>query len=208
MIKAISFGLAVALAPAGAVAHTLDEYLQASRLSLTRTDVRVDIDLTAGVQIAAPIIQAIDRDQDGLISPAEAAAYGASVLSGAVVELDGERVALALARIEVPPVGAMWDGVGTIRLAAVGAHRARLGPRAVLSFQNEHAPDASVYSVNALVPADRALSVVRQERDVRQRSVKVFYDVRPTPVFQTGWVFVAGLTCLACVVVRRRARHS
>ena len=204
MTRAITLGaVLVALAPSGATAHALDEYVQASRLSLTRTHVGLEIDLTPGGQIAAPIIRTIDRDGDGLITPAEAAAYGARVLADAVVELDGDRVVMKLTRIEIPPPGEMREGAGTIHLSASGSHGARLIHRARLSFRNNHAPDVSVYSVNALVPADRALSVSSQDRDARQRSARILYDVRPLVALQIGWVAFALLTSLAWGLARK-----
>lgn len=203
MITRLALGVLLVLVPTGASAHTLDEYFQASRLSLTRTDVGVDVDLTPGVQIAASIIALIDRDQNGVITPVEAADYGTRVLADIVVELHGKPVALTLTRVEVPPVGEMRDGMGTIRLRAAGAHRARLGRISVLRFRNDHAPGTSVYAVNAMLPADRALSVSRQERDVQQRSVKVVYDVRPALSLQLGWVIVAVLVVVGGMMSRR-----
>jgi hypothetical protein len=60
-----------------------------------------------------------------------------------------------------------------------------------------------VYAVNAILPADRALSVSRQERDVQQRSVKVVYDVRPALSLQLGWVIVAVLVVVGGMMSRR-----
>ncbi len=200
---AFGVALAVALAPAGAAAHALDEYQQAARLSLTRTDVRVEIDLTPGVEIAASIVRMMDANQDGRIAPAEAAAYGVRVLSDIVVALDDEQIAMTLTRIEVPPVGEMQDGLGTIRLNAVGAHHAWLDRETVLSFRNGHAPDTSVYSVNGLLPADRTFSLLRQDRDVEQRSVRVFYDVGTSPDLQMGWVLFAIASCVGLIRARR-----
>jgi hypothetical protein len=166
--------------------------------------VGVDIDLTPGVEVASPIIAMIDRDHDGVVSPGEAAAYGTRVLADTVVELNGERVAVTLTRIDVPPAGEMRDGAGTIRLHAVGTHRVGLGGGAVLSFRNDHAPVTSVYAVNALVPTDGAFSVSRQDRDTLQRSVNVSYDVRPSRALQLGWVGLAVVTSLGWTVLRRR----
>lgn len=67
----------------------LDEYLQASRVSLERTDVSLQIDLTPGASVADSIIALIDRDGDNTISPSEAEQYGRVVLADIVLELDG-----------------------------------------------------------------------------------------------------------------------
>jgi hypothetical protein len=196
-----------ALIPSGAFAHTLDEYLQAARLSLTRSHVSLDLDLTPGAMVAARIAAMIDRDQDGVISPAEAAAYGTRVLGETAVALDGARVTMTVTRVEAPPIAELREGVGTITIRASGAHGARLAGHARVSFQNDHAPDGSVYLANALVPADRWLSVSRQNRDVTQRSIDVLYAVGPTVTGQVGWTIFAVATCLAIVARRRSQRR-
>jgi hypothetical protein len=196
-----------ALIPSWASAHTLDEYLQAARLSLTRSHVSLDLDLTPGAMVAARIAAMIDQDEDGVITPAEAAAYGTRVLGETAVRLDGTRVTMTVTRVEAPPIAELRDGVGTIKIKAVGAHGARLAGHARVAFQNDHAPDGSVYLANALVPADRWLFVSRQDRDVTQRSIDVLYDVGPTVTGQVGWTIFAVATCLAIVARRRGQRR-
>ena len=192
--------------PAAASAHALDEYVQAARLSLSQQEVRLDMDLTPGAAVAADIIARIDVDRNGVISPQEAAAYGARVLADIALELDGRRVAMALARVDVPSAGEMGEGLGTIRLTAIGAHHVRLSSRAALAFRNDHAPEISVYAVNAMVPADRSLTVLGQDRDVFQRSVLVSYDVRPGVARQAGWTIFGVGSCLMIALMRRRSR--
>lgn len=207
MTRALWVLALLALGPSGALAHTLDEYLQAARLSLTRSQVSLDLDLTPGAMVAARIVAMIDRDQDGVISPAEAAAYATRVLNETAVELDGAPVPMTVTRVEAPPIGELREGMGTINIRAVGVHRTRLAGRARLSFRNDHAPDGSVYVANALVPADRRLSVSRQDRDVAQRSIDVFYDVGPTIASQVGWTAFAVVTGLTLVARRRGQRR-
>ena len=196
----------ILLMPAGAAAHALDEYVQAARLSLTRTHVGLDMDLTPGVQLAASIVAMIDRDKDGVIAPAEAAAYAALVLRETVVELDGQPLTMALSSIDVPPIAEMREGMGTIHMRARGVHRASLDGNVRVTFRNNHAPEGSVYLVNALVPDDRTLSVVRQERDRFQRSAEIVYDVRPGLSAQLGWIAFAIVTSLGIVLGRALER--
>jgi hypothetical protein len=204
MTRAFALALAViALAPQGAAAHALDEYVQVSRLSLTRTRISLDMDLTPGAVTAASIVALIDRDEDGVVSPTEAADYGRRLLGDLGVELDGQRVAMTLVRIDVAPVGELREGIGTIRVSAIGAHGSHLVGQARLSFRNDHDPERSAYSVNAMVPADRTLSVFRQDRDRSQRSIDILYDVRPALPGQIGWAILGAVTCLLLIVVRR-----
>jgi hypothetical protein len=196
--------LAIALTPSGAAAHALDEFVQAARLSLTRSHVDLVMDLTPGVEVSSSIIATLDRDRDGVITPSEAAAYATRVLQDTTVELNGERLAMALTRIDVPPIAEMREGMGTIHLTARGVHDTGLNGDARLTFRNDHAPENSVYLVNALVPADRTLTVVRQERDWRQRSARIVYDVQPGTGAQMTWIAMGIALTLGLIATRRR----
>jgi hypothetical protein len=194
---------ALALVPAGVQAHALDEYVQAARLSLSRSHVGLEMNLTPGVEVAASIVALIDRDRDGTISPNEAANYAIHVLRQSVVELNGHTVLMTLARVEVPPLDEMRDGVGTIRVSASGVHGARLSGEARLTFRNDHAPERSVYLVNALVPDDHTISVAAQRRDWSQRSAQIVYTVQPGLDVQIGWLLLAIGGTTGLVLARR-----
>ena len=47
-------------------AHRLDEYLQATRISITTNRIDLTFELTPGVAIAAQVLELIDSDRDGL----------------------------------------------------------------------------------------------------------------------------------------------
>src|SRR5262245_15745248 len=196
------------LAPTGAAAHALDEYVQAARLALTRSGVRLEMDLTPGVHVAVPTIAMLDRDGNGVVTPDEAATYAARVLREILVEVDGERLTMTLTSIDVPPIPELRDGMGTIHVTALGRHHARLGGETRVTFRNDHAPDRAVYLVNALVPDDRGISVVRQERDWSQRSARLVYDIRPGLDVQMSWIVIALATSVGLVLARRVGRSG
>ena len=160
-------------------AHRLDEYLQAARVSLERTGVALDIDLTPGANVADHVLALIDTDGDAQISPLEAESYGRNVLGDLILELDGRHVALMLTRVEVPTADEMRHGLGTIQVRANG--RADLGVygRRELRFRNNHEAGSSVYLVNALIPEDAGIQVVGQTRDARQRDARIEYNLTP-----------------------------
>jgi hypothetical protein len=193
----------VLLMPAGAAAHRLDEYLQAARVSLARDGVTIDVDLTPGASVAPAVLEIVDADRDGALSPIEAGAYGRAVLGDLVLELDGRPVALTLHRVEASSPGEMRDGMGTIQVRAVG----RIGPLRAghhqLYFRNNHRPGGSVYLVNALIPDDRSVSVTGQTRDVRQQEGRIDYTVGARWPAQAGWL-LAGGACLCAIALRRR----
>src|SRR5262245_1241262 len=110
-MKGVLAALVIVIAvPAESMAHRLDEYLQATRVSLTRASVTLEIDLTPGASIAADVIASLDRNGDMTVSPIEAAAYGEVVLRDVVLEVDDGPVTLTLERISTPPIDEMHEG--------------------------------------------------------------------------------------------------
>jgi len=178
-VKALGSAVLVLLTMCGEVAgHQLDEYLQATRVSIARDRITLDIDLTPGVTIAPAIVETLDANADNSIGPSEAGAYGRAMLSDVVVTFDGRPVVMALTRIEVPTIDEMRHGMGTIHLRAVGGVEARAG-RHRLDLVNRHRRDASVYMVNALVPDDGGVEILSQSRDAHQREFHLEAAVRP-----------------------------
>ena len=191
--------------PCESAAHSLDEYLQAARVSLAPDRITLHVDLTPGVSIAAPVVAMLDRDGDGTISPAEAEAYGKAVLGEWVLTLDGRQVLLTLTRVEIPSIDEMRHGLGTIQLRTVGHVEAAAGRRHVY-FRNNHHPVPSAYLVNALIPDDGDVEVVAQARDPQQREVRVEYNVGRTPRAQPSWPALGAMGLFATIVTISIAR--
>ena len=182
------------------LAHRLDEYLQATRVSFARDQLALDVDLTPGASIAAGIIAMLDTNGDGAIAPAEAETYGRIVLSDLSVTFDGTAVALTLDRVEIPAIDEMRIGTGVIRLRATAAIDAGAGRHAV-QLVNNHRPETSVYMVNALVPDDSGVDVVSQTRDPRQREFRAEYDVTSEWL---GYLTLLGMGTAGLVAATRR----
>lgn len=197
-------GTLVLLTSAGANAHRLDEYLQATRVAVASPGVVVHIDLTPGVSVAAEVLALLDGNGDGRVSPLEAEAYGRVVLADVSARLDGEPLGLTLVRVEVPTGGEMRDGVGTIRIEAAGATQAaRNGPHQ-FELRNSHRPGSSVYLANALAPQDTDIRIVRQLRDATQQSFRLDYEVRSSKGAAVGWLMAAATALMALARVRAR----
>jgi nickel/cobalt transporter (NicO) family protein len=188
-----------------AAAHRLDEYLQATRVSLARGAVTLEVDLTPGASVAASVLEVLDTDRDGRFSAFEAGAYGRAVVEDLVIELDGRPVALTVDRVEASTPGEMREGMGTIQVHAVGRVDAVSGGRHELYFRNNHRPGGSVYLVNALVSEDRTVSVERQRRDARQQEVRIDYTVGSKWPVPGLWLFAGGAALLVRVGVKRRS---
>jgi hypothetical protein len=198
-----SVGLVAWLANAApADAHRLDEYLQATRVSVEADRVVLEIDLTAGTNLATTVFGWMDADGDGRLSSTERMTYAQQVLDSLVVSADGRRLTPALIDSDFPELRDMLDGAGTVRLRAVAKVSVASG-RHVLAYLNSHHSESSVYLANALVPNDNRIRIASQRRDPGQHLLTLEYDVA-----YGGWPPVVLLAGAAAIVgLRAGARH-
>jgi hypothetical protein len=193
--------------PSRADAHRLDEYLQAVRVSVTADRVRVEIDLSPGVDVADAIIRTIDADGDGAIAEREASAYASRVLGATTLSVDGRPAVLTPDGRRFPSIDDMRLGLGTIRLttsawiaATPGRHR--------LAFANAYLPGISVYLVNALVSSDQRITLLEQHRDPLQRTYALDYDVAGGRAWLAWSAAMAAMMGLLMVGRTRSGRTS
>ena len=108
----VSLLLALLAFPSAVFAHRLDEYLQATLVAIEPGDVRLQINLTPGVEVAEQVLAQIDRDRDGAISRNEAAAY-AELLKRDLTFGDGRaKIELKLTASEVSRA---WPNCALVR---------------------------------------------------------------------------------------------
>jgi len=160
-----------------ASAHRLDEYLQATRLSISSNEVGIELDLTPGVDIAPLIFALINTDHDGRISPSEAERYANQVVREIAIEIDGRRSQLGVLRYEFPSFQEMSAGEGTIRIYARAIWRGSAGAH-YLVYQNNYKTDLGVYLVNVLRPGTPAIEITEQRRDRFQRGMNLAFVLR------------------------------
>ncbi|HKE86537.1 MAG TPA: hypothetical protein VKB50_22435 [Vicinamibacterales bacterium] len=181
------------VSPAGA--HRLDEYLQATRVAIDPDRIALEIDLTAGANIASRIVELIDTNRDGRLSQGEQDDYARQVLTSITCSIDGHLTPSTLLTRQFPELEAMAAGTGPIRLRAAVDVSPGSG-RHQLDCVNTHAPEMSVYLVNALMPSDTRVRIGPPHRDPFQRELSLDFDIAPdTFWFQAGWSIVA------CVVI-------
>jgi hypothetical protein len=160
-------------------AHRLDEYLQATRISVATNRVDLSLELTPGVAVADQVLAVIDKNGDGRVSSEEAGAYAQHVLKDIQIKLDEKALALTVIETSLPAFQEMKAGTGILRIKAT-ASVALLSPgKHTLSLTNAHLPAISVYLVNALTPKDRAIQITKQTRDELQRNYRLELRVRP-----------------------------
>jgi ABC-type nickel/cobalt efflux system permease component RcnA len=192
LISALGLLVMFGSRPAVAAAHPLDEYLQAMYVMLAADGVTLELDLTPGVLVAPQVVALIDTDGDGAISEGEGQAYAHAMLGDVLLEVDQQRDALTVTKMELPPMLTLRAGAGTIRLEAAataesGGSPIPLGPGSHQVFvRNTHEPVKSAYQATAVLERAGEIEVAQQRRDELQHSLQVDYSVtslaRPDPV--------------------------
>jgi hypothetical protein len=178
-------------------AHQLDEYVQASKISVARDLVRVELRLTPGVKVLPRVLAIIDTNGDGAVSTDEQRAYVDRVRGDLSLMVDGSRLPLHLVALGFPSIAEMKEGLGEIRmdfesaLPVGGEEPSRCHPerakrvegsaprcadRRLLTFENHHLGDVSVYLANVLVPQDTSIRITAQRRSYEQSSFTVEYS--------------------------------
>jgi len=194
--------------PAPAGAHRLDEYLQATRLSIDVERVRLEIDLTAGVAVAPEVFASIDTNRDGQISDPEGDAYARQMLRSVVLSVDGRPAPVTLIEIRFPQFREMSLGVGTIQVRAAANVSATGAGRHQISYLNTHRSKGSVYLVNALVPADPRIQIAGQQRDPAQHQLTLDYTVRADASWARTGSLLAALAMAGVLGMTRRPRTN
>jgi hypothetical protein len=206
----VSAGGAVVLVLASrtaADAHRLDEYLQASRVSIDVDRVELEISLTPGASIADEAFGWIDRDRNGEISRSEGESYVREVLRDVTFTVDDVPLPLAAMASEFPARQAVRTGTGTMRIIAAAHLPAAGAGRHRITVVNAHRPQLSVYLANALVPANPRVRIETQERDRTQREFAVNYEVTGGPWSQAVWI-LGGPMILGLLIAGRRLRSK
>jgi hypothetical protein len=187
-----------------AQAHRLDEYLQATRLSIDLDRIDVEMDLTAGQAMASQVASWIDTNRDGEISKAEGDVYARQVLGSVAIRADGKAVPLTATEVHFPELREMNLGTGIIRLRAVGRMPTTGAGRHEVSFRNDHRPASSVYLVNALVPANSRIQITDQQRDHAQHGLLMSYTVASNAPPLRSFALIAALALAGRWYLRRK----
>jgi hypothetical protein len=153
-------------------AHRLDEYLQATMISVSKDRVSAQIRLTPGVDVFSRVLAGIDTNADGAISDAEQRAYAERVLRDLSLAMDGTRVPLRLTTWKFASIAELKEGRGDIQID-FDAATPRGGPDRRLTFENHHQRAISEYLVNVLVPLDPDIRVTGQSRSYEQASYRL-----------------------------------
>ena len=193
-----------------AAAHRLDEYLQATLISVDHARVDLQMRLTPGVAVLPKVLAAIDTNGDGVISDGEQRAYTAQVLHEVSLSAEGTPITLRLISVKFPDMAEMKEGLGDIQIDLT-AELPRGGAERRLAFENHHLSNISVYSVNSLVPRIPEIRILAQNRNYLQTQYELKYmdaaaGNSSLPFGPAAWVGAAALALTAKIAVSRRKR--
>ena len=208
-------------------AHRLDEYLQATTISVEKDRVQAQLRLTPGVAVFRRVFATIDTDANGVISEAEQQTYAERVLGDLSLTIDGNHPRLQLVSATFPSIEEIKEGRGEIQLEFTAAVPGG-GPNRRLVFENHHQRRIAAYLVNGLVPRDPDIRITAQKRNYQQSFYQMDYvqadgqvshiqtDVGSAPQSSAwwsrpwGWLGAGGLLLLAGVVFvwRRQTRGT
>ena len=155
-------------------AHRLDEYLQALIVSVEQGQIRGSVRLIPGVAVSSAVIAAIDSDGDGTFSELEQQTYARVFLSDLSLSVDGHALKPRLRAVSFPTSGEIKEGIGEIHID-FDTDLPTGGPHRTLVIENHHEPRISVYLMNSLIPQDRDIRVIAQNRNQNQSHFRLDY---------------------------------
>jgi hypothetical protein len=164
-----------------AFAHRLDEYLQATLVSIEPGRVRLQMNLTPGVDIAEKVLARIDGDRDGVISAKEATAYAKSLQRDLIVKMDERSLKLKLIASSFSAPAELRSGWGMIQMEFSAAPGSLSTGEHRLTILNHHLPGISVYLFNAAQPEfftaasskSNAIEITSQRRNQTQSACEI-----------------------------------
>jgi hypothetical protein len=193
--------LTILLAAAGlARAHRLDEYLQGALVSVEKDRVHVQMTLTPGVAVLPVVLAGIDRDSDGSLSAPEQRSYAVRVLRDLSLKIDGRVLIPRLISQQFSSVAEMNDGLGEVRIE-FEADLPAGGSKRRLVLENHHQSSIAAYQVNCLVPRDRDIRIIAQERNYTQSHYELDYEQAGSRSGLLSFVLSSGGGWLAAIAI-------
>jgi hypothetical protein len=175
MTKTLAAAAAILLSlSAPASAHRLDEYLQATIVTVEKDSVQAFMRLVPGVAVSSIVISSIDTNGDGIVSEIERKTYAERVLRDLSLSVDGHILKPRLVSVDFPTTEEMKEGLGEIQIE-FSADLPRGGSNRKLIFENHHQSRIAAYLVNCLVPRDKNIRITAQNRNENQSFYELNY---------------------------------
>jgi hypothetical protein len=172
--------LLLALLSGSAAAHPVDEVVQGAYLTLVPGEVRLELDITPGTQVAGALLIALDTHADQSITDAQARAYAESVVQQSSLVLDDAAVPWSLESVSVPPYQNLKLASDTIKIYTVAKRPDRAGPH-TLRYENRYEPAKSQWIANIFLQPgpDWRYEVTGQRRSDDGALLTVTYTAAP-----------------------------
>ena len=159
---------------APASAHRLDEYLQATIISVEKDHIQGSMRLIPGVAVSSIVLASIDTNGDSIISYAEQRTYAQRVLGDLSLTVDGTSAGSRLVSQKFPAPEEIKEGLGEIQVEFTldlpdGGRERRI------VFENHHQNQISAYLANCLVPRDPNIQILTQYRNQSQSFYQLDY---------------------------------
>jgi hypothetical protein len=187
---------------APASAHRLDEYLEATLISVEQDRVHAFMRLVPGVAVSPIVIWTIDTNGDGTISETEQRTYAERVLGDLSLSLDGHRLKPRLISADFPKTVEMKEGLGEIQIQFT-ADLPGGGSKRKLVFENHHQSRIAAYMVNSLVPRDKNIQITSQNRNENQSFYQLNYVQAGGRPDVRAWLPTLVLILSACALSLR-----
>src|SRR5271167_32520 len=201
---------------AGAFAHRLDEYLQATIITVEKDRVEVLMRLIPGVAVSSIVLASIDTNGDGVLSEVEQRTYVERVPHDQSITVDGKNAIPTLVSLKFPAIEEIKEGLGEIQIEFT-LDLADGGPQRRIVFENHHQNQISAYLVNCLVPRDPNIRILTQNRNESQSFYQLNYEqpgggsqLASLRVWSTahGWMSSVGFTSLFRLGMRHIAEGT
>ena len=155
----------------------MDEIVQGAYLTVAPNEIRLELDLIAGIEVVDSILESLDRNFDQNITDAEARAFARRVLVEGTLTLDDVSVPWTLVDVTVPPYSNLKLGSATIKIYATVKRPDSMGAR-TLHYLNSYQPAKSQWTANVfLQPGGWQYQVTRQQRSNDGRQLTVNYTI-------------------------------
>ena len=169
----------LAVLSGSALAHPVDEVVQGAYLFLAPGEVRLQLELAPGAQVAGQVVGALDPNADGEVTDGEARAFAEGVLEQSTLTLDGTVAAWSLKSIDVPDLEMIRTGNTVLTIAATAIRPEEAVRRHELTYENRYEPTETLWMANIFVqPAsDWRYVVTSQERSWDGSRLTVTFEV-------------------------------
>src|SRR5437764_340555 len=158
-----------------AFGHRLDEYLQATLISIDRDHVELFMRLIPGVAVSSSVLATMHTQTGSVISDLEQRTYAEQVLREVSLSLDNTPLTPRLVAVSFPRVEEIREGTGEVQLDFNADLPPSRNSNHRLVFENHHQGKISAYLVNGLVPQDHRLRIVSQIRNQNQSVYEMNY---------------------------------